>query len=182
MCGTGDGGLQVALQPAVDVGDGSYDVGDRAVDRCLFVGWAAHRSLDRSDGAEMSFGRVFPPVAVCVAATMAVLLVAAMLLVEPTKPLAGRRDGALLYEHVARYLSRVVRGIQPPNTPTRESPFGSTSQPTRATSHALRTKGAGGGADAIFLVVHAYLSGYAQEQRQAYEHRRSTWRQRLGGV
>ena len=67
---SGDGGIAVTLQRAVDVGDGGDDGGDRAADRVVRGDGPPHGPLHRGDGAEISLlPRRFPHVAVAVAAS-----------------------------------------------------------------------------------------------------------------
>ena len=107
--------------------------------------------------------RVSTLVAVGVAATMAVLLVAAMLLVRPDEP-AGRAvvTVRLWDEQVAaayrESFSEFTR--EHPNIEVRVNVVAYSSY-----FDTLRTDVAGGGADDIFWLSNAYFSGYADSGR-----------------
>src|SRR6185437_14297572 len=82
-----DGGPAVAIQCPVDAGGGRDDGGDRAAHRVVRRARSSHRPLDRVDRAEMTLRpKVSTLVVMAMALTMAVLLVAAVLLGRSAEP------------------------------------------------------------------------------------------------
>ncbi len=161
----GDGRSAVALQRAVDAGDGGDDGGDRSADRVVRRARQAHRALDRrdrdsNDAAPEGFddGRRRR-----VALTMALLLVAAVLLGRSAEP-AGRtvvtvrlwdEQVAAAYRESFDEFTRIHPDIDVRVNVVAYATYFDT----------LRTDAAGGSADDIFWLSNAYFAGYADSGR-----------------
>src|ERR1700742_840700 len=159
-----DGRSAVALQRAVDPGDGGDDAGDRPAHRVVRRTRQAHRPIHRRDGDQMRLRlKASTLFAAAVALTMAVLLVAAMLLGRTAEP-GGRvvvtvrlwdEQVAKAYRESFDEFSRSHPDIDVRVNVVAYSSYFDT----------LRTDVAGGSADDIFWLSNAYFANYADSRR-----------------